>query len=243
MEPGSAPWRVLETPTEQNPLPASTGSPGLPKIAIGVAILAVLVTVVAVVLAMAPRDTVVVDAVGSPSTGATVDGGTSDTAPVLGTPDLVVEVAGAVARPGVYHLAAGSRIADAIAAAGGFGAAVDALAADQALNLAAPIADGEEIRVPVRGEASAGPSDGAGAGAAAGNADSGSTGGSGGLVDVNHATAEELDTLPGVGPATAAKIIAARDEKPFASLDDMVARKVVTASTLQKLRGMATAGR
>lgn len=62
------------------------------------------------------------------------------------------------------------------------------------------------------------------------------------LVDLNTATAVQLDGLPGVGPATAAKIIAAREQAPFTSVDDLVKRKVVTASVLAKFRDLVTAG-
>jgi competence protein ComEA len=145
--------------------------------------------------------------------------------------DLVVAVAGAVVRPGVYHLPAGTRVGDAIEAAGGFGVSVDAAAVDRGLNLAAVVRDGDKIRVPARGEAAAGVATPGGDGAGASQ-----TGG--GLVDLNTADAAALDALPGVGPATAAKIIAAREERPFATVDDLLARKVVGAATLEKLRAL-----
>jgi competence protein ComEA len=145
--------------------------------------------------------------------------------------DLVVAVAGAVVRPGVYHLPAGSRVGDAIEAAGGFGVSVDAAAVDRGLNLAAVVRDGDKIRVPARGEAAAGV-------AAPGSDGAGASRTGGGLVDLNTADAAALDALPGVGPATAAKIIAARDERPFATVDDLLARKVVGAATLEKLRAL-----
>ena len=62
-----------------------------------------------------------------------------------------------------------------------------------------------------------------------------------GLIDVNHATAEELDTLPGIGPVTAEKIISARTEAPFATVDDLLARSVVGPSTMDKIRDLITA--
>lgn len=144
-------------------------------------------------------------------------------------PSLVVDVEGAVVRPGVHTLSAGSRVADAIAAAGGYSSQVDIAAAAGALNLAERVSDGQKIHVPARGE---GPS----LSGAATDAPSGESG----LIDINHASSEELDTLPGIGPVTAAKIIAAREELPFASIDDLDARDVVGPSTLAAIRDLIT---
>jgi competence protein ComEA len=142
---------------------------------------------------------------------------------------IVVDVTGAVVHPGVYHLPLGSRVADAIERAGGFGPRVDPAAAGRTLNLAAPVKDGDQVRVPSRDDAGA-PTAGGGTGG------SGSTsGGPKALVDLNTATEAELDALPGVGPVTAGKIVAGR---PFHSIEELTQRKIVGASTFEKLRGL-----
>jgi competence protein ComEA len=147
---------------------------------------------------------------------------------------LVVDVQGAVLRPGVLQLVPGSRVADAIAAAGGFGPRVDAERAGRELNLASELQDGDRVVVPSRDDPVA----------AAGAQTSGTAGpqggASGGLIDLNGATAAELDQLPGVGPVTAQKIIDARAEKPFASVDELRERKIVGPSTFEKLRDLVT---
>jgi competence protein ComEA len=143
---------------------------------------------------------------------------------------LVVDVQGAVVRPGVIHLPAGSRVGDAVAAAGGFGPRVAAERVGRELNLAALLRDGDQIVVPSRDDtASAGGSVGPGSPA---------PGGGGGPIDLNSATPTELDALPGIGPVTANKIIAAREERPFASVDELRARKVLGAATFDKIKDL-----
>ena len=69
-----------------------------------------------------------------------------------------------------------------------------------------------------------------------------SGGGSGSLVNLNTATPEELEALPGIGPVTVQKIVAARQEQPFASLEDAVTRRVIDRGQLEDITGLATAG-
>jgi len=153
----------------------------------------------------------------------------------LGGQSVVVDVAGAVLQPGVYHLAAGARIADAIAAAGGYSPRVAAEVVARTLNLAAVVHDGDLILVPSRDDPIA----------SAGGGGSGGTGGTGGggsttTVDLNHATAEQLDALPGIGPVTAAKIIASRTETPFTTVDDLLSRKLVGQKVFDQIRALVT---
>ncbi|MGH2407074.1 MAG: helix-hairpin-helix domain-containing protein [Candidatus Limnocylindrales bacterium] len=143
---------------------------------------------------------------------------------------IVVDVEGAVAHPGVVRLPPGSRVGDAIAAAGGFGALLD-VRASSALNLAALATDGMQILVPVRGAAST-----------AGQPGSVDAPGSTSTLDLNTATEAQLDALPGIGPATAAKILAARSEARFVGVDDLQSRKLVGPATFEKIRGLVRVG-
>lgn len=240
MEPSSAPWRVLES-NDTEPSAAEAGTRGRPWVAIGAAVLAVAVAAGGILVTTRSEPIVSVDGAGNLVAGSLEQGRPLPTDPAILVSEIVVEVGGAVVRPGVYRLPPGSRVGDAITAAGGFGTRVDVLAADRALNLAATVRDGDEIHVPARGEAGA--SSPAGGGGVGGNGSTGGNGSAGeGLIDLNRATAEQLDTLPGVGPATAAKIIAAREERPFASLEDVGSRKVVGAATLAKIRALVIVG-
>jgi competence protein ComEA len=135
-------------------------------------------------------------------------------------PEMVVHVVGAVRRTGLYRLREGERVADAVRRAGG--ASVDADLAG--INLAAPVADGLQIVVPARVEASAGGERGA---ASVGD----------GTVHLNTATLAELDALPGIGPVTAQKIIDFREEHgAFRSVDDLDAVPGIGAARLEQLR-------
>lgn len=118
---------------------------------------------------------------------------------------VVVHVVGAVRHPGIVSVEAGSRVSDALDAAGG----LLPNAAQEALNLARIVADGEQVVVPTVDEWQVGAVPGAGtAGAGAAGA---AVGAGAAAVNLNTATAQELDALPGVGPSTAAKIVADRE--------------------------------
>jgi competence protein ComEA len=149
---------------------------------------------------------------------------------------VVVHVAGAVVSPGVRRLPPGSRVIDAIDAAGG--ALPDAEL--PRINLAAPLVDGQQVYVPKPGEQPPVVGLGVAGGPGGGAAGPGSSV-PGALVDLNTATAEQLDTLPGVGPSTAAAIIAHRDENgPFTSVDQLLDVRGIGEAKLEQLRGLVS---
>lgn len=150
---------------------------------------------------------------------------------------VVVDVQGGVAEPGIRELPAGSRVADAIAAAGGYAVDADLEAAAADINLAQPLVDGGQVRVPRIGEAQAPAVSESGTGEPGVGASA-----AGGPVNLNTASPEELEALPGIGPVTVQKIVAARQERPFASLEDAVQRGVINRGQLEDLQGLATAG-
>ncbi len=229
MDPSAAPWRALETPAPSPAAPEPTASPvprSMPLTAVLAGAGAIGLVVVAFFVAMGAGGGELHVAGGAPLGLESQRPGSNDSSGEV----LVVEIAGAVVRPGVYRLPAGSRVTDLVELAGGYGARVDVNLASAAINLAAVLEDGAKIRVPSRDDP---------AGPASSLAPPGST--TGALVDLNTATATELEALPGVGPATSAKIIAARDEQPFASIDELRGRGILGEKTFEKLRELVTA--
>jgi competence protein ComEA len=151
---------------------------------------------------------------------------------------LVVDVEGAVRAPGLHALAAGSRVGDAISAAGGYAGRADLALSSATLNLAAPLSDGQQVWVPSLGDQHAGGALPPGAPAALETTAAGPAGAT--LVDLNTADETGLESLPGIGPVTAGKIIAARADAPFASVDDLRTRGVVGQAEMDKIRELVT---
>ena len=136
----------------------------------------------------------------------------------LGASTLTVDIEGAVAHAGVYTLPSGSRVEDAIIAAGGLASDADEELFAKTFNRAAKITDGAKIYIP-------------GIGVDQTSHIIGDT--QNGMVSVNYASASELDTLSGVGPVTAQKII---DNRPYQTLDELVTKKAIGAALYDKLK-------
>jgi competence protein ComEA len=177
-------------------------------------------------------------AAGGPSqgSGGNRDGGADDDGTV------VVHVAGAVVRPGVVTLPVGSRAVDAVAAAGGLAEGAD----PDRVNLAAPLADGARLAIPLVGQpppAEIAPQVPAGGVGAGGTAASGAAGSVGAPVDLNTADAAQLEALPGIGPSTAQAIIAHRGSNgPFRSVDELLDVRGIGEAKLAALRDLVTVG-
>ena len=153
--------------------------------------------------------------------------------PTPTTGHVVVHISGAVGRPGVYTLADGSRLVDALQAAGG----LREDAAGDSLNLAAPLADGQRVHVPALGETPP-----ATASLTAAPASPGEPASASGPVNLNTATARELESLPGIGPALAERIVEDREANgPYATLDDLARVRGIGAATVDKIRAYAIA--
>ena len=248
----------------RRPRAAGTWPPGR---ALGVAAAVVCAAVVAALLLfdrrpppieerlpLAAEETSPTSALSGDTTGAAQAGGDTAAAPggpVVGGPAdeeeagaVFVHVAGAVSRPGVVDLPSGSRVVDAVRAAGGLRPDAD----PDRVNLAAELADGQRIVIPVRGQEvpvevlPTGPSGAAGGGAGTGTGVGGAPG-SAGPVDLNTATAEQLDALPGVGPATATAILSHREEHgPFRSVEDLIEVRGIGEAKLDGLRDLVMVG-
>ncbi|MGO2774465.1 MAG: CRISPR-associated protein Cas5 [Brachybacterium tyrofermentans] len=153
-----------------------------------------------------------------------------------GQGQVVVHVSGAVQSPGVVHLPPGSRVEDALQAAGGTAKEADLAA----INLARPLADGEQIHVPVPGEEVPhvpAPGDAESGGGTDGVSGAGADGGT---IDLNTASAAQLEELPGVGPSIAQRILEHREKNgPFASVDGLLEVSGIGPATLEKIRDRA----
>ncbi len=143
-------------------------------------------------------------------------------------PRLVVYVVGAVRRPGLYRLADGARVADAVARAGG----VTRKADPAAVNLAAPVADGQQVVVPARLPRAVAAAEGAPVPGGGGSTPAGP-------VQLSVATAEQLDALPGIGPVTAQKILDYRTAHgAFRSVDELDEVPGIGPARVEQLRGL-----
>lgn len=156
--------------------------------------------------------------------------GASETASASQLSTLVVHVAGAVRRPGVVQCPPGSRVQDAISLAGG----PLGNAATDAVNLARLLTDGEQIFVPTHDQASAMPQ---GAGPGASSASSNPA-----VIDLNSATAEQLESLPGIGPSISTRIVADREANgPFGSPEDLMRVSGIGQKRFDALKDMISA--
>lgn len=177
------------------------------------------------------RGGVVIERENAPATAPAVTPETSSAAstPETVAPSIFVHVDGAVVAPGVYELTgAHPRVNDAVIAAGGLVEDADT----SALNLAAVLSDGEKIHVPRQGEAVATEQTSSGAASRPDASPSSS-----GVININTATTEELDSLPGVGPSTAAAIVEDRERNgPFASPEDLMRVSGIGEGKFSKLK-------
>jgi competence protein ComEA len=238
VDPKTMPWRTIEASSATGaPSTEATTDEPRPRMSRGAAAalgVAALLALGAFVLAFGSGAAAEVSVAGGapldslPSTG---PGASAEPSGAGGGQVVVVEIVGAVTRPGVYKLPPGSRVGDLVDAAGGYSPRVDTDRATQALNRAAVLSDGDQVRVPSREDTE--PATGAGGGGAGATS-------AGGLVDLNRATTSELDALPGIGPVTAGKIVAAREEAQFATVDDLRTRKLVGEKTFEQLKPLVT---
>ena len=201
-----------------------------PTLAVGAVVVAVMAAIVVAAALGAFRGGVVIERESAPISTLSITAATPSAAstPEPATDPVFVHIDGAVVAPGVYEMTGSlPRVNDAVMAAGGLAGDADT----SALNLAAVLSDGEKIYVPRQGEVVAGQ---ASSGAASGS-DVGAS--SSGVININTATAEELDSLPGIGPSTAAAIVEDRERNgPFAGPEDLMRVSGIGEGKFSKLK-------
>lgn len=139
--------------------------------------------------------------------------------------EIMVDVSGAVVNPGVYRLSKDARFQDALIAAGGLSSEADREWVAKVLNLAAKVSDGGKIYIPEKGSIHSATS---GQASTAGNLSSET-----GLININAASTSQLDTLPGIGPVTANKII---DNRPYTDIAELLSKKVVGQKVFDQIK-------
>ena len=165
------------------------------------------------------------------------DGSAVKLQPAPTQPALVVHVIGAVVRPAVYEFPEGSRVRDAVEAAGGLLAEADS----NVINLAAKLIDGQQLDIPF--QAGMGPPPSSSTSPFEVLPDSNPSGDSASLININTATAEQLDTLPGIGPTTAQKIIDYREANgPFEQIEQIMNVAGIGPATFDRIRDLITVG-
>jgi len=140
--------------------------------------------------------------------------------------EIVIDVEGAVLKPGIYSIPVESREEDAIKAAGGLSSHADRGVIARSMNMAAKVSDGMKLYLPFVGEqpvASVG--------------DQSVQGTSVSAISINSASESQLDSLPGIGPVTAGKIITNR---PYSSVGELLSKKSVTSSVYDKIKDLVT---
>src|SRR4030067_2602546 len=139
---------------------------------------------------------------------------------------IMIDIEGAVANPGLHSLDPDSRIDDAVGAAGGFTSKADRRWISKNLNLAAKLSDGQKIYIPKMGEVAENTTPTPQVASEIS-----------GKININTATEAQLDTLPGIGPVRAGKIIAGR---PYKSIEDLLTKKAVGEGTFEKIKSLIT---
>ncbi|MCL4353563.1 ComEA family DNA-binding protein [Patescibacteria group bacterium] len=147
----------------------------------------------------------------------------SQVSPAASGTDIIIDIEGAVLKPGVYSLNQDARLKEALIAAGGLSREADRIWIAKNLNLAMKLTDGTKVYIPSAGES---------ASLGRGTETSGDLL-SRGLININSASAAELDKLPGVGPATARKII---DGRPYSSIDELIGKKIMSQKAFDKIK-------
>ena len=141
---------------------------------------------------------------------------------------IAIDIEGAVVRPGLYKLPQDSRMQDALIVAGGLAASADRQFIFKNLNLATKLTDGAKIYIPFVGESVIG----------SGVLNTSSQVGTvGSLVNINSSSQSQLEVLPGIGPASALKIIAAR---PYSSIDELLKKKIVSSKVFDQIKDKIT---